>query len=176
MKYLMIAAMVLALSLCALAEEANFSLDRCTILNNAEDSTAPSKIALAFTLPDSLLDKDIIYAELSGWLELHNDGPDSLVELYFMPLMADWPDGQYDYTGIEAITDSLGAGNYTFRLSDSSAFDVDITRFIMDVSDSVRVNYGLIGTVDLLGESNIRLSEALGEQLQNSVRVKVTYK
>ncbi|HBZ00870.1 MAG TPA: hypothetical protein DEO84_06055 [candidate division Zixibacteria bacterium] len=175
MKYLIIAA-IMALSLSAFGAEINIGLDRCVILNNVNDNSLPTKIGLHFTLPDTLLGKEIIYAAMEGSLSVHHAGLDSLFELYFSPLLAEWPDRAYDYSGIEAITDSMGAGNYTIRLGDSSAFAIDITGFVREVADRVRPNYGLIGTADLLGDTNIILPDAVGENLRSQVRVKVIYK
>jgi hypothetical protein len=175
MRYLMIIIAVLALSLSAFAAEVNIGVDRCVILNSADDS-APSKIAVSFTLPDSLMGKEIVYAELGTWLTLHHNGPDSLFELRFYPILAEWSEGQYDYEEIEAITDSMSAGVYTIRLGDSSTFHVDLTGFIMQLSQRERTNYGLIATADLLGDGNIRLPEALGERLRNRLMVRLIYK
>lgn len=166
----------MALSLSAFGAEINIGLDRCVILNNVNDNSLPTKIGLHFALPDTLMGKEIIYAAMEGSLSVHHAGLDSLFELYFWPLLSAWPVGEYDYAGIEAITDSLGAGNYTIRLGDSLAFAIDITGFVRDVADRVRPNYGLIGTADLLGNGNIILSDAIGERLRNIVRVKVIFK
>jgi hypothetical protein len=176
MKYVIAIIGILALSLSAFGAEINIGLDRCVILNSVSDNSLPTKIGLHFTLPDTLSGKEIIYAEMTGSLSVHHAGLDSLFELYFWPLLTDWPNEAYDYTSIEAITDSMGAGNYTIRLGDSSAFAIDITGFIRDVVEGVRINYGLIGTADLLGDSNIRLPEEVGQRLRDIVRIRITYK
>lgn len=175
MRCLFVIVAVLALSWGATAAEINIGVDRCVILNSADDS-APSKIAVSFTLPDSLMGKEIVYAELGTWLTLHHDGPDSLFELRFYPLSSEWSEGQYDYEDIEAITDSMSAGVYTIRLGDSSTFHVDLTNFVMQLAQRGRTNYGLIATADLLGDDNIRLPEALGERLRNRLMVRLIYK
>jgi hypothetical protein len=176
MRYLTVIVIVLALSLSSSASEILLNLDNCLIFNNPADNIAPTKIGLKFTLPQELAGKEIIYAELRGRLSIHRPGTDSLFELRFSPLLADWLEGQYNYNGIEAITDSLAAGAYTIRLGDSSAFFVDITGFIRALSLRERSNFGLIGIADLLGDYNIKLPESVGEVLRRTVRVRVVYK
>lgn len=176
MRYLIGILTILVLSIGAFGAEVSLNLDRCVILNNSEDSLAPSKIAIHFTFPDSLLGKEMIYAELSGLLALHSDGPDSLFELRFYRLLSNIPQDEPNYQDIGAITDSMSTGVYTIRLGDSSAFHVDITPFLMGLSNRETANHGLIATADLLGDSNIKLQEALGERLRDRLRIKLIYK
>jgi hypothetical protein len=120
--------------------------------------------------------KEIIYAELKGKLSVHNNGLDSLFELRFYPFNAEWREGVYGYQNIDVITDSMTAGVYTIRLGDSSAFNVDVTSFVREIALRERSNFGLIGTADLLGDSNIRLPDALGERLRDIIKLRVIYK
>jgi hypothetical protein len=176
MRYLTVIIAVLAFFAGAFAAEINIGLDRCVILNDSTDISTPTKVALSFTLPDSLMDREIVYAELRGWLSLHHNGSDSLFELRFYPILGDWSEGQYDYQNIEAITDSLSVGLYTIRQGDSSAFHVDLTGFVMQLAQSERTNYGLIGTADLIGDANLRLPERLGARLRDLLRIRIIYK
>lgn len=176
MRYLIAILTVLVLSIGVFGAEVNLNLDRCIILNDNTDNSAPSKIAIHFNLPDSLIGKEMIYAELSGWLALHSDGTDSLFELRFYPFLSEMPQEEPDYQDLEAITDSMSCGVYTIRLGDSSAFHVDITSFLMKLSNRENTNYGLVGTADLLGDNNIKLPEALGDSLRERLTVRLIYK
>jgi hypothetical protein len=176
MRYLITIMVVLALAINTYSAEISFGVDGCSVLNNSIDSLTPSKIAVHFAFPDTLVGKEIVYAELSGSLSLHHAGPDSLFELRFYPLLAESPVGRDDYVSIEAITDSMSTGVYTARLGDSCAFYIDLTGFLMELSARERTNYGLVATADLLGDGNLMLPEAIGERLRNIMRIRVIYK
>jgi hypothetical protein len=176
MRYLIMAIAILTICSGVYSAEVNISLDRCTIFNNPTENSAASKIGLHFAFPDSLMGKEIIYAELRGKISIHNNDLDSLFEFRFYPLLAEWPEGQFDYQNIESITDSLSAGVYTIRLGDSSAFNIDITEYVRGLSVREYSNFGLIGTADLLGDDNIKLPTALGENLRNLIKLRVIYR
>jgi hypothetical protein len=168
--------MILVFSVGVFAADTSINMNRCAVFNDTTDSRVPSKIGLSFILPDSLMGKEIIYAELKGKLSVHHNGLDSLFELRIYPLISAWPEGVFSYQDAESISDSMSAGVCTIRLGDSVAFNIDVTSFVREIALRERSNFGLIGTADLLGDSNIRLPDALGERLRDIIKLRVIYK
>lgn len=160
----------------ALAAEITVSLDRCAVLNDPNDNSAESKVALHFALPDEVVGQEIIYAELYAPVRLQNQETDLMFELILFPLLSDWTENNIDYENSEAITDSLSAGAYTVSLGSQNEFRLDITSYIMATAAGERTNYGLVATADLLGDDNIRLPENLGLAIKEAAKLKIIYK
>jgi hypothetical protein len=158
------------------AAEISLNLDRCTVLNDATDQAAESKIALHFPIPDSLSGRRIYYVEMIIDVPIEYDGTDSLFELLLFPLMASWQEGNIDYNGSAAITDSALIGTAMVTLGNSNELHVDITSYVNEVLAGGRSNHGLIAQADLLGEGNLQISDNLGGQMRNAARVRIVYK
>jgi hypothetical protein len=166
----------MAFTISAFAFEDTLTLDRCRIINDATDNSLPSKLAVNFQLPESIVNKEVLLAEIIIRFPIENYGSDSLLELRFNPLLYQPPEGDIDYVDIEATTDSLGAGAWTCLFDSVAFFKVDITEFVRGIASGERENYGLIGTLDLLGDNNIIVPENLSETIRDQARVKIIYK
>jgi hypothetical protein len=156
--------------------ETTATLDRCVVLNAENDTTVESKIPLHFALPNEVVGKELIYAELHMPVSIENQESSSLFELRLYPALSDWSEAEIDFDTAGDIADSICVGSFTVSLADSNDFHIDITHFVREVVAEERSNHGLIGVGDLLGESNLQLPEALGQSIKNSARVKIVYK
>jgi len=168
--------MIFAVAGSALAAEDTLSLDRCQIVNDGDNLDSPSRLVITFTIPDDLLNKEVLLAEFATGFTYRNRLGDSLLELRFNPLLSALPEGDIDYQSLDAITDSMGAGVWTCRFDSAASFKVDITEFVRELAERVRPNFGLVGVFDLLGESNIVVPENLNLPIRNRARVRVIYK
>jgi len=176
MRPLTIMLAIFALAINAFAIEDTLSLDRCQIINHETDRSMPSKLLIHFMLPERMSGREIILAEITSRATLRNIQRDSLLELYFHPFLAQPPENNADYDALEEITDSLGAGAWTCRFDSALSFRVDITGYMREVAGGDRINYGLIGALDLLGENNIVVPEKLAEAIRDHARVRILYK
>ncbi len=176
MRYALTILMALGCAASALAGDMSLSLDRCQVVNNSEDRPTPSKIVLNFTIPQDLIDKEIVFAELSGSFALQTGIRDSSMEFRFCPLLSQLPEGPLDYSSLESVTDSMSAGSWIATIGGETSIRVPLTEFIREVAGGERQNYGLVGTADLLGDNNLRLPEVLGEQLRELIRIRIIYK
>jgi len=176
MRRILVIANILALTVSAIASEDTLYLDRCQIVNHPTDLSLPSMLLTHFQLPEVIAGKEVLLAEITIRLGIRNLQQDSLLELRLSPLLSSPPEGDCDYGDIEAITDSLGAGVWTCRFDSAAYFQVDITEFMRAVAQRERDNFGLVGTLDLLGEANVILPENLAEAIQNDARVRVIFK
>jgi len=168
--------MILAIASSAFGAEVTASLDRCIVLNARDDNSTESKVALHFTLPEEVMAKEIIYAELYMPITMQDQRSEQLYEFILYPLLADWSENSIDFENSEAITDSLSAGAYTVTLATLNEFYLDITSFVMQSAAGERANYGLIAIPDLLGDDNLQLPENLSQAIKNAARVKIIYK
>ncbi len=172
-------AIILAVLISALAVQAaevTVGLDRAVVLNDPNDMTAESRIALSFTLPEEVVGSEIIYVELYSQATINASGSDSLFEFRVHPLIGTWSENDIDFESSVGITDSMSVGAYTVKLNGENEFHVDITSFVMETSAGERTNYGLIALGDLLGDGNIRLPNNLGNIIRRSAQVKILYK
>jgi len=176
MRLIYVIAFLMALTISALAFEDTLTFDRCQIINDPTDASQPSKLVVHFQLPEAIAGREVILAEITTRMGITNVQQDSLLELRFAPLLSQPFVGEVDYADIEAITDSMGVGAWTCRFDSAAYFRVDITEFVRAVSQGERDNFGLVGTLDLLGEANVILSENLAGAIQNDARVRVIYK
>jgi len=156
--------------------EVTLSLDQCRVVNNQQDNSQPSKLLLEFTIPQNLIGAEVFYAKFTMPFALPNNSPDSIFELRFYPLVTEAPEGDIDYQALDAITDSMGVGASICQSEDSTWFEVHITEYVREVTEGIRRNYGLVGTVDLLGERNIVVPENLAGIIRNHASVRIIYK
>jgi hypothetical protein len=77
----------MAFTISAFAFEDTLTLDRCRIINDATDNSLPSKLAVNFQLPESIVNKEVLLAEIIIRFPIENYGSDSLLELRFNPLL-----------------------------------------------------------------------------------------
>jgi hypothetical protein len=152
------------------------TLDRCQIVNDEDNSDSPSKLLITFTIPDELLNKEILLAEFTTSFTYRNRLGDSLLELRFYPLLSALPEGDVDYQALGAVSDSMTAGSWTTTFGSEAGFHVYITDFLQEVVMGERNNFGLVGTLDLLGDANVVLPENLGEAIRNHAVLRVIYK
>ena len=176
MRNSIITLMILAISSSAFGAEVTANLDRCIVLNAQDDISAESKVAMHFAMPDEVMAKEIIYAELYIPVTIQNERSDQLYEFILFPLLSDWSENSIDFENSEGITDSLSAGAYTVTLATLNEFYLDITSFIIESAAGERANYGLIAVADLLGDDNLQLPENLSQAIKNAARVKIIYK
>ena len=160
----------------AAASEITLNLDRCAVLNDPTDQAAESRIALHFTIPDSLNIRRIYYAELIISVPIQPLTEDSLFELLVFPLTSEWGEEDIDYEAGEAITDSVLIGTKMVKLGESHEFHIDITPFVHDVLAGSRLNHGLIAIADLLGDRNLRIPDNLNGPLRDATRVRIVYR
>ena len=175
MRYLAIAMIVLALASLAWGAEDTLSLDRCVVLNSSSHQDAESKVAIHFAIPEELNGKEIIYAEMFFDLPAFRLHEDSLFEIRFYPLLAEWSENDLTFDNCEAITDSMSAGLFTVKLADTNSFHFDLTSYIREAVEGDRENFGLIGQADLLGDANLRLPGNLNDRIRNVARIRVIY-
>lgn len=176
MRYFAVILMALMVSPVLFAAETSVSLDRCVILNDANNQSAESMAAIYFAIPDSLMGKEIIYSEMEFPFSLQALNDSSLYELKMHAAAGEWSEGSIDYEEAEALTDSLAIGAYMIKLDGQSVFHIDITRFIYDVVNGERTNYGLMAIADHLGDYNIRLPSNIGNVIRNSASVRIVFK
>lgn len=160
----------------ALGAEVTAGLDRCAVLNSESDQTAESRIAVHFTLPEGVANKEIIYAELSIPVTTRNQGSDSLFEFVVFPSTADWTENDIDYDEAGNISDSLSAGSFTVNLAQADEFLIDITSFVGELNAEERTNYGLIVVGDLLGDSNLQIPENQDQTIRQNASLRIVYK
>jgi hypothetical protein len=176
MRYIAILAIIAVLGTMAYAAETSVSLDRCVILNHPTNQAAESMAAVYFDIPDSLLEKEILYVELGFSFTLQSPNDSSLYEFMMYPAIDEWSEETIDYEEAIDLADSLMTGSYTVRLSNQNEFHVDITKFVFEIAEEERTNYGLIVVTDLLGDDNLRLPTNIGSAIINSASVRVIYK
>lgn len=176
MRYLVILLTILMASPAVYGTETTVTLDRCVVLNAENDATVESKIPMHFALPNEVVGKELIYAELHIAVAIGGQESSSLFELKLFAALSDWSEAEIDFDTAGDIADTISAGSFTVSLADSNDFHIDITPFVRELVAEERSNYGLIAIGDLLGESNLQLPEALGQSIKNSARVKIVYK
>jgi len=176
MKSLIIISIILAMAISAIGAEITVGLDRCVVLNDQNDNTAESRFPISFTLPDEITGKEIIYSEICIPLAMQNRDAGLHYEFILFPLTSNWSENEIDYENSEAISDSLSVGAYTVTLESTNEFHIDISSFVSSLCAGERINYGLIGYADLLGDGNIRLSENIGEAMRNAAIVRIVYR
>jgi len=176
MRYLTVIMILLVISPVLYAAETSVSLDRCVVLNDATNQSAESMPAIYFDIPDSLLGKEILYAELGFSFSLQSQNDSSLYEFMMYPATDEWSEQTLDYEEALDLADSLITGSYTVRLTNQNEFHTDITNFVFEVVEEKRTNYGLTAITDLLGDDNLQLPENLGNAIKNSASVRIIYK
>jgi hypothetical protein len=176
MRYIIVITILLAISPVLYGAEISVGLERCVVLNHPTNQSAESMAAVYFDVPDTVLNKEIIYAELNFPFSLQALNDSSLYEFLMYPALNEWSEGTIDYEEAESLADSLMAGSYTIRLTNQSAFHIDLTNFIYEVAKGERTNYGLITVADLLGYDNLRLPTNAGNVIRNSATVRIVYK
>jgi|GEM_PF-4486055 len=176
MRYLAVILILLAISPILYAAETSVVLDCCVILNHPTNQSAESMGAIFFDIPDSLLGKEILYAELAFPLSLQALNDSSLYEFMVFPAIDEWSGETIDFEEAEELLDSLMAGSYAIRLTNQSEFHIDITNFVSEIAGELRSNYGLIAVTDLLGDNNIRLPSNTGNAIKNNASVRIVYK
>ena len=160
----------------AMAAEVRIGLDRLAILNDQDDMNAESKLALHFALPQDVVQKEIVYAEMIISVPVAPVESDSLYELLFFPLLSDWREDNIDYDGCEGMTDSILVGSFMVKLGESDEFRIDVTPFVKEVVVGERTNHGLIAMADLLGDRNLKIPDNLYGPMRSAARVKIVYK
>ncbi len=176
MRFIAILAIIVALGTMAYAAETSVGLDRCVILNHPTNQSAESMAAIYFDIPDSLLEKEILYVELGFSFSLQALNDSSLYEFMMYPAIDEWSEETIDYEEAIDLADSLMTGSYTVRLANPNEFHIDITNFVYGVVEEERTNYGLIVITDLLGDDNLRLPTNTGNAIKNSASVRIVFK
>lgn len=176
MRYLVIIAILLAISPVLYGAEMSVGLGYCAILNHPTNQSAESMVAIYFDIPDSLLGKKIIYSELNFPFSLQGLNDSSLYEFTVFPAISEWTEQTIDYEGAVELADSLIAGAYTIKLTDMSQFHIAITSFVSEVANSERDNFGLIVLADLLGNNYLRLPSNMGTAIRNAATVRIVFK
>jgi hypothetical protein len=176
MRYTFLAILIILLPLVAISAEINIPLDQVSIVNPPVERPGDSKIALQFTLPKAISDKEIAYAELSLSIQAEPAGSDSLLELQVFSLTSDWNPENLSYENSEQITDTVLVGSSLIKLGGKADFRIDITSYLKEVNEGHKSNFGLIALADLLGDSNIRISDNNNGLIRNASGVKIVYK
>ena len=176
MKKVLLILLVWLIPILAWAAEVTVNLDRCAVLNDPTDQAAESRIALHFTIPDSLNIRRIYYAELVISVPIQPLRDDSLFELLVFPLTSDWGEEDIDYEAGEAITDTVLIGTKMVKLGESHEFHIDITPFVHDILAGSRPNHGLIAQADLLGDRNLQIPGSFNGSMRDSTRVRIVYR
>jgi hypothetical protein len=176
MRYLIVITILLAISPVLYAAETSVSLDRCVVLNDSEDETAESMVAMHFNLPEVVSGKEILYVELNFSFSLQNQNDSPLYEFMMFPATGAWSEETIDYDEAVDLADSLMTGAYTIRLGNSNEFHIDITNYIFEIVKEERTNYGLITITDLLGDDNLQLPTNIGSAIKNNAGVRIVYK
>ncbi len=176
MRYFTIVLMLLAVSPGLYAAETSVGLDRCVVLNDQTNQDAESAVAMHFTLPNAVTDKEILYAEINFSFSFQTPHQNSLYEFMMYPAVEEWSEETIVFGDIEEIADSLMTGAYTIRLGETNEFHIDITNYVRETVEGERTNYGLIAMTDLLGDSNLRLPGNLGGIIKNAASVRIVYK
>ena len=176
MRYLIMVALLLAISPILHGAEISVGLDRCVILNDVNNQTAESMAAIYFDIPDSLFGKEIIYSEIEFPFAIHGMNDSSLFEFKMFPATAEWSEQTIVYDQAAELADSLMTAAYTIRLTDLSEFHIDISNFVSEVVNGEKDNNGLIVLADLLGDDNLRLPPNIGNAVRNTATVRIVYK
>ena len=164
---------ILSHSSVAIADETSTTFDRCVVLNDSENQTAESKLAIYFDLPESVDETEVIYVEIEFDLTLQAPQGSSIFELRAYPLLSNWTEQSIEY---DALTDSLSYGSYTISIGDQDDFHIDITEFVREIVEEERTNYGLMFDADLLGDSYIRVPANTGNAIKTNAVVNIIYK
>jgi hypothetical protein len=176
MRYILLTIIATLLPAMAISAEISVPLDQVTIINPPVERLGNSKIALRFTLPKVISEKEIAYAELSLSIPASPVGSDSLLELQVFSLNSDWNPENLNYENCGRITDTLLVGASLIKLGEKNEFRIDLTPYIKDVNTGEKPNFGIMAVTDLLGDSQIRLLDSDNELIRNSSKVKIVYK
>jgi hypothetical protein len=108
---------------------------------------------------------------------LNSTGADKATVAFYIGCIHD---GQSDSTlrAFEDITNisRLVINPYPFVGGSGDNYFTDYTGNVWTYSGGHEYEHGLLATADLLGEANLKLSEAMGERLKNILRMRVIYK
>jgi len=164
---------ILSLSVVAIADETSTTFDRCVVLNDSQNQTAESKLAVYFDIPQAISGKEVMYVEIGFELSLQAPQGASMFELRAYPILSDWSEQNIEY---DAETDSLSYGAYTVSIGDQDDFHIDITEFVKEIIGGNRTNYGLLFDADLLGDSYIRVPANAGNAIKTNAVINIIYK
>jgi len=173
MKTFRIIGLLLIAAPLVMAAESIVNLDRCVVLNIADDASAASRIAMRFALPTEVQGKEIVYSSLRFTLPDLELNREVLMEIAVFPILQEWSEDEIDYDG---VIDSLSIGSFTIKLGANSQFDVDITPYVRQIVQDGRSNFGLMGTAQPLGDLNVQIPENADVYIANSAEVKLVYK
>ncbi len=176
MRLITILGIILALGTMVYAAEISVGLDRCVILNDPTNQSAESMAAIYFDIPNSLVEKEILYVEMGFSFSLQGQNDSTLYEFMLYPAIDEWSEEIIDYEEAVNLSDSMMAGSYTVWLTSQNEFHVDITNFVFEITKEERTNYGLIAVTDLLGDENLQLPTNIGSAILNSASVRIVYK
>jgi len=173
MKTIRIMTLILLAASLVMAAESTVNLDRCAVLNDPGDAGAPSKIAMHFVMLDEIQNREVIYSALSFTIPDLKLNRDANVEISLYPILEDWSESDIKY---DEITDNLSIGSFTIKLGATNQFNIDIAPYVRQIIEDGRSNFGLIGVVEVLDDSNIQLPDNSDAQIMNSAEVKIVYK
>jgi len=171
--------MILIASSIVIADEMVIGIDQAALLTPNQDDleTVNSRIAVQFTIPDSLADKHIVYGELVLNLDFsgitYNAG--TAMELQAQNITSGWTEGDADWDNLAEDIDSLSFYTYTFTMSSDANVFMDITTFIQSLVNTDGSNYGLM-LVPLLSDQQVfHPDEDLIAQIKGNGSIKITY-
>jgi len=135
----------------ALADEATVNLDRLAFLvppHNQQDEFS-SRVAIHFSLPEEVVGKNIIYAELHVALDFSDFQivGDSILELEGRNITSDWSDQanwNNPWTEPGGDLDTLSFYSYSLKISPESEMFMDVSQFVKSVAEDGQTNYGLM--------------------------------
>jgi|WetSurMetagenome_2_1015567.scaffolds.fasta_scaffold110283_1 hypothetical protein len=176
MKRIIFSIIILAFSQAIFAGEITLPLESCVVVNTNDDSSAPTRLVIGFTLPEELTGKEVLFAEISGSFPINESINETNAELRLCPLLQLPPVGRFDYYSLGNLTDSMSVGECIFGLAARSTFNAFITDFIREVALSERPNYGLVAEVSVIGERPYKLPELVRESIIRNTTIRIEYK
>jgi hypothetical protein len=176
MKNILLTISLILLPLLAFSAEIMVPLDQVSIINPPIERSGDSKIALQFSLPKVISDREIAYAELSLSIQASPVGTDSLLELQVFSMNSAWNPENLSYENCGRITDTVLVGASLIKLGEKSEFRIDVTPYLEEINAGEKTNFGLVAITDLLGDSQIRLSDNGNELIRSKGIVKIIYK
>lgn len=168
----------------ALADEATVGLDRVALIVPPYEDMPhySSRIAIYFTLPEQVSDREIIYAELFipldlGGVEILGD---SLLDMEAYDITSEWSEDNVSWDSPWSEPggdiDSLSSYAYTITLQQSEDIHMDIRRFVRSIVDGDVVNHGLMLIPLKYDQPAFHFHRNIDSYIRNSTQVRITYK
>jgi hypothetical protein len=179
MKAIFISLAIVLLSLSAIADEITIDINRIALLTppQRDSETESNRIALHFSVPDSLSGKHIVYAEIIADLDFSNVDNDknTSIELQAYTIGSSWTAEEADWNSLADNIDTLNYYTYTFNISNESKVFMDVTGFIKGISHEDRDNFGLMLIPHKLDQWAYQIDRSIVSQIEANAQLRIVY-